>query len=214
MAKKHVYFVRHGQSEYNLSDTALAHDTALTPDGISQAEGCAARCTSLNFEVIFTSTYQRAFKTAEAIQKKNNRPLVKDDRFLEYRYPDAIIGLPKQADGGPKHLEMIGGIERRYPGGELFDQLDARAKSALQLLESREERSMLVVTHSFLLHALLNSIIFGKEATFREFEKICESMKLSNTGITHCVFDPDKIEGKGWKVVTWNDDAHLGEINQ
>ncbi len=213
MAKKHVYFVRHGQSEYNLSDTALAHDTALTPQGVSQAEECAARCATLDFEMIFTSTYQRAFKTAEAIQKKNNKPIVKDDRFLEYRYPNAIIGLPKQADGGPDHLDMIGGIEKRYPGGELFEQLNSRAKSALLLLESREESSVLVVTHSFFLHALLCAIIFGQEASFREFKRICMTMKLSNTGITHCVFDSERGEGNKWKVITWNDDAHLAETH-
>jgi phosphoserine phosphatase len=209
---KHIYFVRHGQSEYNLSDVALPHDTALTPLGLAQAEECAKRCASLDVEVIFASTYQRAWKTAEAIQQKNNKPLIKDEVFLEYRYPDGIIGVAKK--GGPDHLKMIGGTEMSYPGGELFHEIHARALSALMLLESREEQSMLVVSHSFFLHALLNAIMFGENASFREFERICSTMRLSNTGITHCIFDPEKKVGKRWKVITWNDDVHLGETHQ
>ena len=30
MAEKHIYLVRHGQSEYNVAETMLAQDTPLT----------------------------------------------------------------------------------------------------------------------------------------------------------------------------------------
>lgn len=207
MAKKHVYFIRHGQSEYNLSDTMLPHDTALTPLGISQAEQCATRCAGLDVDVIFSSTYQRAFKTAEIIQQKNNKPIVKDEILLEYRYPDAVIGLTKK--DGPNHLDMIGNIETRYPGGETFGDLNVRARAAMTLLEAREEKSILVVSHSFFLHAMLTAITFGGEATFCEFEKLVHTFMLSNTGITHCIFDDEKSPERKWRVITWNDEAHL-----
>lgn len=210
MAEKHIYFIRHGQSEYNLSPVALGHDTPLTLLGESQAKFCATRCAEIDFDVIFSSSYQRAIKTAEIISKKNGIPLEINDLLLEYRYPDTIIGLPKK--GGPDHLKMLGGTETRYPGGELYADLKARAEKALALFELRDELSMVVVTHSFFLFAVLNSIIFGKEATFKEFERLNHSMKLSNTGVTHCTYGAERPEGKKWKVITWNDDAHLGEI--
>ena len=210
MAEKHIYFVRHGQSEYNVSPVTLPHDTALTPLGEAQAELCASRCAMIDFDVIFSSSYGRAKMTAEAISRKTGKPVEIDDLLLEYRYPDAIIGLPKK--GGPDHLEMLSGTETRYAGGELYDDLKIRAEKTLALFESRNETSFVVVSHSFLLFAVLTSLIFGKEATFREFERLNCSMRLSNTGVTHCTFDPERKEGKKWKVVTWNDDAHLGEI--
>ncbi len=210
MAEKHIYLVRHGQSEYNVSPTMLAHDTPLTPHGLAQAEVCASRCASIHFETIFTSTYQRAIVTGEIIQKKTGKPLIKDPLFLEYVYPDAVIGLPKT--GGPSHLQMMGGVETRYPGGENFASIRSRAHDALSFFEQREEGSILLVSHGFFINAMLTVMVFGKEGPFDEFEKLYYSFMVSNTGITHCIFDDEKLPERKWRVVTWNDDAHLGEI--
>lgn len=210
MAEKHIYLVRHGQSEYNVAETMLPQDTPLTAHGLAQAEVCALRCASLQFETIFTSTYQRAKVTGEIIQKKTGKPLIASPLFLEYRYPDSVIGLPKK--GGPSHLEMIGGIETRYPGGETFAEMHARAREALTFFQHREEGSMLLVSHGFFIQAMLTEMVFGDKGTFAEFEQLFHTFVASNTGITHCIFDDEKLPERKWRVITWNDDAHLGEL--
>lgn len=52
MTKKHIYFVRHGQSEYNISEIMLVHDTPLTILGKAQAQECAERCATLDHKLI------------------------------------------------------------------------------------------------------------------------------------------------------------------
>ena len=210
MAEKHIYLVRHGESEYNVAPLMLPQDTPLTARGRAQAEMCAERCASIHFETIFTSTYQRARVTGETIQQKTGKPLIVNPLFLEYRYPDSVIGQPKK--GGPSHLEMIGGKETRYPGGETFAELFSRAREALTFFQHREEDSMLLVSHGFFIQAMLTAMIFGEKGTFTEFEQLFHTFVASNTGITHCIFDDEKLPERKWRVITWNDDAHLGEI--
>ncbi len=210
MAIKRIYLVRHGESEYNLSETMLGHDTPLTPRGLAQADICAQRCATLDFEAIFTSTYQRAVVTGEAIQRTTGKPIIKNPLFLEYRYPEAVVGMPKK--GGPNHLHMIGGIETRYEGGESFADLLERALEALVFFEHRPEHSCLLVSHGFFIHMFITAILFGDQATYREFERIVRVFPLSNTGITHCVFDDERSPERKWRIMTCNDDAHLGEI--
>lgn len=210
MAEKHIYLVRHGESEYNVAETMLAQDTPLTARGRAQAEVCASRCASIHFETIFTSTYQRARVTGETIQQKTGKPLITNPLFLEYQYPDSVIGQPKK--GGPSHLQMIGGIETRFPGGEDFASMQSRAREALAFFAKREEGSMLLVSHGFFINAMLTEMVFGEKGTFVEFEQLFHTFVASNTGITHCIFDDEKLPERKWRVITWNDDAHLGAI--
>ncbi|MEK7118350.1 MAG: histidine phosphatase family protein [Patescibacteria group bacterium] len=95
MALKHIYFVRHGESEYNTSGIILHHDTDLTSNGIRQAESCAARCRNFSFGTIISGPYARAQKTAEIINTGSHREIHTSDLFTEYRYPVGVLGVKK-----------------------------------------------------------------------------------------------------------------------
>lgn len=204
MSEKHIYFVRHGESEYNVSDVILPHDTNLTVKGIQQAEFCAARCQTLSFDAIISSPLSRALETAEIINKKHLKQISASDLFTEYRYPLGVVGLKKTP---ALFMELINGSDQRFLGGEVFGDLKPRAAQALQFLESREESSLLVVSHAVFIYFLLTYVVFGETTSPRDFEKLFHTFLLSNTGITHCTFNNEK--GR-WRIVTWNDDAHLG----
>ena len=206
---KTIYFVRHGESEYNVSDTILEHDTDLTERGLKQAEFCAERCGALHFNKIVSSPLVRAQKTAEAIQRVTKKPIEICDYFVEYRYPDSIVGMKKTSGF---YGSLIGGTEKNYPGGEVFVDLQSRSGNALKFLEEHDEHSIVVVSHALFLYFLIARMMFGVSLTFREYERVMQTFGLmSNAGITRCTFNPEKPEGKKWKLVTWNDDAHLGE---
>lgn len=207
MSEKHIYFVRHGESEYNVSDIILHHDTDLTAKGKKQAEFCGARCETLSFEAIISSPLVRALKTAEIINKRSHKKISASDLFTEYRYPLGVVGIKKTS---ALFIGLINGSELRFPGGEVLADLKLRAAQALQLLESSEEGSLLIVSHTILIYFLLTYMVFGETMSSRDFEKLFSAFSLSNTGITHCIFNSEKQEGKRWHIVTWNDDAHLG----
>lgn len=204
-----IYFVRHGESEYNVSDVILHRDTDLTPKGLEQAAFCAARCESLNAEVIISSPLIRAQKTAKLISEKAKKPLELSELFVEYRYPDSVFGM-KKASGF--YGSLISESEKNYPGGEVFSDLHSRSKDALHFLEKYDGQSVIVVSHALFLYFLIAYMMFGESLTYREYERVMHTFGLmSNTGITRCTFDPEKPEGRKWKLRTWNDDAHLGD---
>ena len=207
MNAKHVYFVRHGQSEYNIAEKVLSYDTPLTQLGLLQARECRLRCLNLDFQLIFTSPYQRSRMTAAIINEHKGKPILIDRRFFGYRYPEATIGLEKKNE--PSHLEMMSGVEQKYKGGDNYSELQARVAAALTLIEERDEVSILVISHGYFLYTVFNLIVFGSDASFTGFERIYHALPHDNTGLTHCVYDPSRSLGKKWRVVTWNDVTHL-----
>jgi broad specificity phosphatase PhoE len=62
--KKTIYFVRHGQSEHNVSPVFQSPDSTLSEIGKKQAEAIAKRLSKLQFETLITSTFDRAKETA------------------------------------------------------------------------------------------------------------------------------------------------------
>ena len=75
--------LRHGQSEWNAEGRWQGQaDIALTPEGIQQAQQAALKLDS--FDLIATSSLQRALRTAEIIaEHKNITEFYVDDRLKE-----------------------------------------------------------------------------------------------------------------------------------
>jgi len=91
-----------------------------------------------------------------------------------------------------------------------------RAQKLLRFLEQRREENIVVVTHATYMRFILTCIVFGKEATVQQLEKMYDAFRVHNTGITVCKYG-EGMRGlykkdKYWWVVTWNDHAHLGEL--
>lgn len=101
----------------------------------------------------------------------------------------------------------MGGGEWKYSDEENFADLRYRAKECFEFLENIQEDNIVVVTHKNFLHCLLWYCLFGLEVTPKESRTIVSNFIMSNTGIVWMQYD--EVE-KFWKVVTWNDHAHLG----
>ncbi len=82
-----------------------------------------------------------------------------------------------------------------------------RAEKALTFLENQNEENILVVTHGDFLICLMGVIIFGNNLEAKSNLKFGETFISNNTGIT--VFE--HIDR--WRIRTWNDHAHLGDLN-
>ena len=63
-----------------------------------------------------------------------------------------------------------------------------------------------MVTHGNLKRALLGVLLFGKEMTLKEWTRIRDSFATSNTAVTVL-----SCRDGAWRVLTWNDIAHLAE---
>jgi broad specificity phosphatase PhoE len=212
---KKVYFVRHGESDFNAGGVIKDEsEVELTELGHTQAEFVGKRVSKLEPEIIISSTLLRACQTAQYIADATGKEIETSDVFVERRYPSGNVGLTN------KHPE-VKVIERlmithfgegiKHSDEELFQELKERAIKAFELLEIRQEQTIVVVTHGIFLRVLLSVAIFGKEVTVEQMGKIINAFKTKNTGITFLEYNPDELDSLGaWSVRAWNDHAHLG----
>ena len=209
--KKHVYFVRHGESEENVTRVHLGSEAPLTEQGQEQAQLVAERIQRIGVDAVITSPFSRARDTAAAIAEKVGCTLEENDLLGEWREPSETVGLhiddPVRKDIRANIHAAVDDHEYRHSDEETFAELAERARKTLAMLEARPEERLCVVTHGGFLRALVGVITFGEDFTKKEFQHILQHFYTHNTGITYIPYDPEK---HGWRIITWNDQVHLG----
>lgn len=209
---KTIYIVRHGESEGNAGPYHGTFDVPLTEKGIAQAKLVAKRARSLGAEVLVSSTMTRAKQTTDHILDEVPLPVEYSDLLIERRRPSEILGKLKE---DPKNIAIIQAVIDNYcvPGWkysdeENFEDLKIRAKQAVDLLDARSENTILVVSHGLFTRMIVGHILFGEQFSAEEGNALIYNMATTNTGITTL----GKQEGGSWRLLTWNDQAHLGDI--
>jgi broad specificity phosphatase PhoE len=211
--EKIVYFVRHGQSEGNITPVFQTLDSPLSEKGREQAKLIAGRVSKLSFETLISSPLPRTKDTAEAISAATGKDIEYSELFVERVKPTALGG--KSYDDPEADKLWQAWEESLYtPGvraedGENFDDLIERADKALKFLNERSEQTLVVVTHGFFLRTIVARVLLGDTLTPESFRKLQSSMEMENTGIT-VLRDGERYEGTSWMVWIYNDHAHLG----
>lgn len=205
-----VYFVRHGESEFNRVDKHQHPDVALSAHGMMQAEKVAERIKKITASIIISSHYKRAKQTAEAIKKMTGKPLIYSELFKEKANPQEIVGKKYDDVVAMRVKKIIKDNENdpnyHFSTEENFFDFRDRAKKAWNFLTGRKENEIIVVTHANFLMLLLAYLVHGDELTPKMFWAFMSRLRHKNTGIT--VFE--KTESNEWKLITWNDHSHLG----
>lgn len=213
---KTVYFVRHGSTPFLEADGGIFQDfdTPLSEKGKAQAEYVAKRFATIPVEIVITSTMTRARETGEAIARISGKELIESELFHELLRPSAMRGKPRRDSETMalwEHvLEIFAHEDIRHSDEENFYDLKARALKALKFLEVRREEKIVVVTHGTFLKMLMSVMMERTDTSPRFFEAIDDFMYVNNTGITKCVYD--KYKDGRWILQAWNDDAHLGAL--
>ncbi len=205
---KTIYFVRHGSTEGNESNSFQQPDILLSEEGIKQANIVARRFREIPLDVVVSSDMTRAQMTAEIISQAVDKPLVIESLFKEIMRPSAVRGRSKD---DPEVRGIMNQIkanfhlsEWHHSDEENFQDLKVRAEKALVYLEKRKEEKILVVTHGNFLRMLLGVIVMGDDCTPQIYKNFVQSFNVINTGITLC----KTFEGK-LSVQVWNDYGHL-----
>jgi broad specificity phosphatase PhoE len=213
--EKIVYFIRHGQSEGNITPVFQTLDSPLSEAGRAQAAVMAERIAKLSFEKLIASPLPRTRDTAEAITKVTGKVPEYSELFVERVKPTRLGGKSyedKEADvlwtEWEKSLYTSG---MRVEDGENFDDLLARADKALEYLEAKTENTLVVVTHGFFLRTLIARVLLGNALTGEAHKNFQSKVSMENTGISVLKYG-EAYEGGNtmWRLWIYNDHAHLG----
>lgn len=210
MMAENIYFVRHGESASNVGTISLGETAELTEAGHQQAKILGHRFKSIEIDKIISSPLSRAFNTAEQIGIATTTDVTQSGLFSEVKRPSSMIGLDRNSDDYKIIKQEIdsnyGKPNWRHSDEETFaDQLH-RAQQALELLAADPGQNVVVVLHGAILKFLVGLMFFNDNLTPDLVQRIYRFLKMSNTGITLCQY-----RGEKWKLITWNDSAHLGE---
>ncbi len=207
-----LYFVRHGQSQGNKLSLHQSGKTELTEHGIKQAEKVAQRFRTIPIDIIFSSDFARARKTAEIINQVVKKRIEVTTLLRERKRPTEIEGKntadPEAIDLRKMIRSHMNEESWHFSDEENYFDFKKRVKRFRDFVCQRKEKNILVVSHGFFIRTFLVLLITGEEGlTPKIIGGLDGKLWMQNTGIT--VFD--KIDDR--LVLTgWNDQAHLGEL--
>lgn len=214
---KQIYLARHGESEGNASGRWHGYGGSLTELGRKQAHFLGKRFAALPIEVLIASPVLRAKETAEAIAAETSLSIVYSDLFVEHRTPETLHGKEHHGNEARAILsalaEHVDDPKWHYGDEENLHELLERARSALAYLAARPEHNLGVVTHGNFLRAMVLCMLLGEDATSRDFIDLQRVLLTRNTGITIALGEEDE-HYPYWRLLTWNDHAHLGEVDK
>lgn len=205
-----VYFVRHGETQANATNSDQDESGSLNEDGKKQARFLARRLSKLEIDCILSSSYERTRETAEIINLELKKEIKLSDLLIELKVPSELVGRAKD---DPEAIEIrkiwrenYGNPNWHYSDEENFFDRKNRVLKFIHYLSSLNKENILIVTHGSFLRMLACVMIFGGDLTMEESRKLVSFLQVSNTGISICEY----LDGK-WKLITWNDLAYLAE---
>jgi phosphoserine phosphatase len=206
-----IYIVRHGESEDMAKKLHQRGDSPLTPAGLRQAEIVAKRFKDIPVDYIWASPLIRAYQTAEAIAKELNLKIVTEPLLEEEKRPTEMEGLKRDSKRAKeirlKIMQNFHNSNFRFSDEHTFEDLKLRAIGLKSKLVKLGNKDIVLVTHGIMAKAFLTAVVLGDSFDSYSFERINDTFELTKTGLCVIGFTREK----GWRVVTWNDQVHLGE---
>ncbi len=154
---KHLYFIRHGESEFNKARTwAGSSDTPLTDKGKEQARtaGYLAQQKGLKFDLIISSNLSRAKQTAEIFGKEieyDAKKIIIRPESIERDFGE--LEGNKRLVAKTKYAIDESAIDS-YKDVEKLKDLQKRANEFYEYLCSLDAQTILVVGHGAFGRAL------------------------------------------------------------
>lgn len=168
--KRSFYFIRHGQTDWNKEKRLQGStDIPLNETGIEQAHLAAENCKDLPIDIIISSPLERAYKTAEIVNKDFDVEIIQDDRLSEKNYGIFEGKLLIERDEWAKEvIAKTPDVELEANGfpviedAEPYEDFVYRVEEALnEYLEKFEGKNIMIVAHAGVFRAL-HRAIFGE----------------------------------------------------
>jgi broad specificity phosphatase PhoE len=161
-----LFTVRHGLTELNRDKRVGGrYDAPLIEEGRRQAREANVSFDGIPFDVVISSPLSRALETAEIIAGVRREDIVVEDGCTERSFGEMEGLTPAQVRERLPQVRYvrIGHVDYSLnpPGGETFDQLQARARRFLErTLEFHSGKKILLFGHENFLQQL-HGVIYG-----------------------------------------------------
>lgn len=142
---KKIYFVRHGQTDYNLKEIIQgAVDIELNETGIKQAYDAKEKLKNIHFDKIYSSPLKRAKKTADIISEKRDVKVEVEDRLREI-----CFGINEGNKYGTYDYKGFWNYNNPhlYPEAENVRDFLKRVSDFLDTLKNIDAENILLVAH-------------------------------------------------------------------
>ena len=201
--------VRHGQTEFNQSGTLQGQlNTQLDALGRCQAQAVAERLRKRHFDAAYSSDLDRAQETARTILQYhpeltlNLAPQLREwllGAWQGRRLADIIQEVPNALSAFREDTPDV-----TVPDGETIQEFQQRVSSFINgIAEKSAGRNILLVTHGGAMQRMLRHCTGPIAAP--NVRPFCNNASIA-------VF---RYKKPGvWQLVTWNDTAHLENIEQ
>lgn len=196
-----LILVRHGETHHNRDGLGLGRaDAELTERGRYQTRRAAEAAAAARPQRVYTSPLRRALEGGRLIAELCGAPLEVREELAEMDV-GFTEGLPLEEirQRFPDFVrEWLGARPEtvRMPGGESLDDVARRLRRWLADVRQREEETVAVVSHTFVLRVLLCLLLDLPLRRFRDFR--CDLASVS------------EVEwNEGAVVRRWNDVCHL-----
>ena len=199
-----VIFIRHGQTEWNVTGRYQGQsDVKLTEEGKKQAEKLADNFPVAKMDAIYASDLCRAMVTAETIAAKFGLKVQAEPAFRELSFGD-WEGLTYQQIVDKWEEAMANFLQHpdvlEIPGGESFPAVQQRAMKRLnELIEKHDGQTIVVVAHGAVLRTMLTAALHMPL-------QYLWSIRQFNTAVNIVRYDSDANP----TVELLNSTAHLG----
>lgn len=183
-----LYLIRHGQTDWNIERRIQGQqDIPLNETGRFQADCLTKAMKDKKLTAIYTSPQIRAYATAQAAAGDNPVPIIPLKELMEINYGDWEGRTAEELlerDGERYKAWWDRPAEVAPPGGETVIQVDERCLKAWELIKTRIEGNIAIVSHGGLLAHFMEQIL--KDSGEEGGERV-----VHNASITTFEYDPE-----------------------
>lgn len=189
-----VFFVRHGETEFNKTHRHQYPDTPLNETGIAQAHTVAAILPRYEATHLMASTLTRAQQTAAIISEAVGLPVISTQTCIEVQRPAYVRGLRYIHPRSLWYLVrwFFSGRTTYVNGGrgESYGSLIARVEAMKRELESYPaDARIIVVSHAVFINFFVAHCCRPEPISFwGAFLRLAKIVNLENSSVTHVHF--------------------------
>lgn len=213
----YIYFIRHGETEYNRKRVHQDGTVALSDKGRAQVLKAADALKKLPITKLITSDYARALESAEIISRTLGLMPEEHPLFREVKYPSELHHKPKYGLEtvriGTQMLAHLYDPSWHYHDEENLYDLKKRVAEGVEFLKrlTDEHEHVAIVSHGFILALFIKYMCAYNDVRVRDYLKtLFRANGLKNASISTVMFNDDgNSHTCDWMCTDINNVEHL-----